>query len=247
MSLILEALKKAERQHRLGEVPGIGSSPIPDTAIPHRGRLILVIFGLALGMLLLGSYLGRPWSQLQPEPVPEPKVPTLPPLALPQQSQVVAPSQAPTELVPEPELVPKLEPEPEPATTMQPPVNPQQPVQQHAADPTPQAVAAVESKPKPEPAAEPEPVPARKVKPPPPPPPKQMSELPDGFVSNMPKLNIDIHSYDERPGRSYVLINMEKYHAGDYLAEGPLLSKILKDGVILEYMGERFILPIGNY
>jgi general secretion pathway protein B len=81
----------------------------------------------------------------------------------------------------------------------------------------------------------------------PPPMPKQMSELPDGFVSNMPKLNIDIHSFDERPGRSYVLINMEKYREGEYLAEGPLLYEILQEGVILEYMGERFILPIGNY
>ena len=74
-----------------------------------------------------------------------------------------------------------------------------------------------------------------------------MSELPDGFVSNMPKLNIDIHSFDERPERSYVLINMQKYREGEYLGEGPLLAKILRDGVILEYMGERFILPIGSY
>ena len=241
MSLILEALKKAERQHRLGEVPSIGSSPMTDGAIPHRGRMILVVVVLALGMLLLGSYLGKPWQHPEAEPVTQ--VPSLQTLPVPQQSQMVPPSRAPTEFA--------LKPEPEPTVVL--PASQPQSVQQRAVEPASEVVATadpvpIEAEPKPESVSEPAPIPApapaREIKPPPP---KQMSELPDGFVTNMPKLNIDIHSFDERPGRSYVLINMEKYHEGDYLAEGPLLTKILRDGVILEYMGERFILPIGNY
>ncbi|MDJ0808054.1 MAG: general secretion pathway protein GspB, partial [Gammaproteobacteria bacterium] len=76
---------------------------------------------------------------------------------------------------------------------------------------------------------------------------KRLNQLPAGFIDHLPKMNIDIHSYDKQRARSYVLINMEKYREGDYLAEGPLLSEILADGVVLEHMGERFILPIGNY
>ncbi|MEW8283151.1 MAG: general secretion pathway protein GspB [Candidatus Thiodiazotropha taylori] len=43
-----------------------------------------------------------------------------------------------------------------------------------------------------------------------------------------------------------MLVNMEKYREGDYLAEGPLLIEILPEGVVMEHMGERFIFPLGN-
>jgi len=79
-----------------------------------------------------------------------------------------------------------------------------------------------------------------------PPPARPLSEMPSGFIANLPTLNIDIHSYDKQPPKRYVLINMEKYREGDYLSEGPLLVEIRPDGVVLEHYGERFILPIGN-
>jgi general secretion pathway protein B len=84
------------------------------------------------------------------------------------------------------------------------------------------------------------------ARPTPPKPARALTELPSGFVANLPSLNIDIHSYDRQAEKRYVMINMEKYHEGDYLAEGPQLIEILTDGVILEHLGERFILPIGN-
>jgi general secretion pathway protein B len=70
--------------------------------------------------------------------------------------------------------------------------------------------------------------------------------MPAGFVANMPSINIDIHSYAKQPAKRYVLINMEKYREGDYLAEGPRVVEILPQGVVMEHMGEHFILPIGN-
>jgi general secretion pathway protein B len=220
----LEALKKAERQHRLGEVPGIGTAAMMEAPPRNRWLIILLLLGVAGGMLLLGIYLGRPGPEQTPATVQ------------------MAPSQP---LLPEP-LQPELRPQiqvesvesieqPEPVATME------TKQEKKVAPPAPEAQ--VES-----PVAS-EPVSIEPVAPPPEPPaaPKQMSELPDGFVSNLPKLNIDIHSFDERPARSYVLINMQKYREGEYLAEGPLLAEILRDGVILEYMGERFILPLGTY
>jgi hypothetical protein len=92
----------------------------------------------------------------------------------------------------------------------------------------------------------PDPDPVVEAPPLPPSPARPLSELPSGFVANLPSLNIDIHSYDQRPAKRYVLINLEKYREGDYLAEGPQLIEILTDGVVLEHLGERFILPIGN-
>jgi len=235
MSLILEALKKAERQHRLGEVPGIGSTSMTEETAPSRGRTFLLLLGVALGMLLLGAYLGRPGAPPQPEE--EAEVKSLPPLPAP-----LSPDPART---PEPPLPASVQ-VPSARLPVKPPAEVSEsrpeapPAVEQAAAPAPAAIVEAPSKPA---VVVPAPPPERHATPAP----KQMSELPDGFVSNMPTLNIDIHSFDERPGRSYVLINMEKYREGDYLAEGPLLSKILRDGVILEYMGERFILPIGNY
>jgi hypothetical protein len=78
-------------------------------------------------------------------------------------------------------------------------------------------------------------------------PPKPLHEMPSGFVANLPSLSIDIHSYDKRPAKRYVLINMEKYREGDYVSEGPRVLEILPQGAVLEHMGERFVLPIGNY
>jgi general secretion pathway protein B len=197
MSLILEALKKAERQHKLGEVPGIGAQPGAATPAGMRGLGWLMLILLAFVMLGLGFYLGgvrltapeagmadgtRADMESLSVQAPDPQ---------PQRSPPVA-------------LNPPLEVPPTPL-----PVTPESPP--------------------------PKPIPAR-----------TLSELPSGFLANLPSLNIDIHSYDQLPPKRYVLINMEKYQEGDYLTEGPQLIEILTDGVILEHMGERFILPIGN-
>jgi general secretion pathway protein B len=197
MSLILEALKKAERQHKLGEVPGIGieSTSAAPTGLRGLGWLMLIL--LAGIMLGLGLYLGGFRQSVAP---PQESIAPAP--------EVVQPSQT-LSAVPQPQIPPEPPPEPE------------------------------KSEPSPEVFYEP---PA----PPPPKPARPLSEMPSGFVANLPPLNIDIHSYDQHPAERYVLINMEKYHEGDYLTEGPQLVEILTDGVTLEHLGERFILPIGN-
>ena len=198
MSLILEALKKAERQHKLGDVPSISAQPVENRSGGMRGLGWLLLILLACVMLGLGAYLGG----LGRAPAPQ---------AEPRQSPV-------QESVPPRVAAPPAQTPPDPA-----PLEPAVPA-------TPPA---------PEPRLAPEP-------PPPPPPARPLSELPSGFVANLPSLNIDIHSYDQRSAKRYVLINLNKYREGDYLAEGPQLIEILPDGVVLEHLGERFILPIGN-
>jgi general secretion pathway protein B len=200
MSLILEALKKAERQHKLGEVPGIRAdvSPAPTSGLRGLGWLMLLLFaGIMLG---LGIYLGGGQPSLSDKAGEVPA-------DIPISRQEVPPAPAPA-----------IEPETPPA------------VASPAEEPVPPPVAEVKA-----PAKLPKPQPAR-----------PLSEMPSGFVVNLPSLNIDIHSYDKQASKRYVLINMEKYHEGDYLSEGPLLVEIRPDGVVLEHFGERFILPIGN-
>lgn len=197
MSLILEALKKAERQHKLGDVPSISAQPIERRGSGMRGLGWLMLILLAGVMLGLGVYLGGMGRSGQP----------------------VAPSsQAPLAESP-------------------PPVEAAPPVRQ------PVAPAPVEPAPKIE---TPPPQPVVQAPPPPPPPARPLSEMPGGFIASLPSLNIDIHSFDQNAAKRYVLINLNKYREGDYLAEGPQLIEVLPDGAVLEHLGERFILPIGN-
>jgi len=59
----------------------------------------------------------------------------------------------------------------------------------------------------------------------------------------LPELHLDVHVYATRPADRFVYINMRKYKEGNTLQEGPVLEKIRRDGVVLNYQGLRFVLP----
>jgi general secretion pathway protein B len=59
----------------------------------------------------------------------------------------------------------------------------------------------------------------------------------------LPDLHLDVHVYATNPADRFVYINMRKYHEGASLPEGPLIERIRRDGVVLNYQGLRFILP----
>lgn len=56
-------------------------------------------------------------------------------------------------------------------------------------------------------------------------------------------IHLDVHVYATRPADRFVYVNMRKYREGATLQEGPLLERIRRDGVILNYRGVRFLLP----
>lgn len=59
----------------------------------------------------------------------------------------------------------------------------------------------------------------------------------------LPDLHLDIHVYAENPAERFVFVNMSKYREKATLAEGPTITEISADGVILEYQGTDFLLP----
>jgi general secretion pathway protein B len=59
----------------------------------------------------------------------------------------------------------------------------------------------------------------------------------------LPELHLDVHVYATKPSDRFVYINMRKYHEGNTLQEGPVLERIRRDGVVLNYQGLRFVLP----
>jgi len=59
----------------------------------------------------------------------------------------------------------------------------------------------------------------------------------------LPELHLDVHVYGTKPAERFVYINMRKYHEGATLQEGPVIERIRRDGVVLNYHGLRFVLP----
>lgn len=59
----------------------------------------------------------------------------------------------------------------------------------------------------------------------------------------LPDLHLDIHVYSEQPAERFVFVNMNKYREHARLAEGPLVKEITPEGVVLEHVGNAFLLP----
>lgn len=70
-----------------------------------------------------------------------------------------------------------------------------------------------------------------------------LDTLPTAFQQSLPALHLDVHGYASNPADRFVVINMQRYVAGDTLKEGPRVVAITAQGVILEYNGTRFLLP----
>lgn len=70
-----------------------------------------------------------------------------------------------------------------------------------------------------------------------------LNALPVNVRARLPRLHVDIHAWSEVPQARFVLINLRRYQEGDRLQEGPMLRRILPDGVVLEADGLLFSLP----
>jgi general secretion pathway protein B len=70
-----------------------------------------------------------------------------------------------------------------------------------------------------------------------------MSEVNLTGAQALPELHLDVHVFATKPSDRFVYINMRKYHEGNALQEGPVLERIRRDGVVLNYQGVRFVLP----
>jgi general secretion pathway protein B len=59
----------------------------------------------------------------------------------------------------------------------------------------------------------------------------------------LPDLHLDIHVYSEHPADRFIFVNMSKYREQGILTEGPVVREITPEGVILEHLGNGFLLP----
>lgn len=59
---------------------------------------------------------------------------------------------------------------------------------------------------------------------------------------NVPHMHVDIHVFSGDPGERFVFINMRRYNEGQATQEGPRVERITRDGVVMDYQGQRFFL-----
>ena len=243
MSFILDALKKSEtdrqRQNRLE------SAYIPDSnQKPGNSRwLTVAVVLLAVNVLVLTIVLLRPANEQPAQPV-EQQIP--PSSAQPAESAPTPVEQEPSfrEMVSEAKRVQQTAPQPAqsaPQTVQQPPVTTSEPVAS-----TQQPAQTYEAP------AETFEAPAETFQPPPPATAGTASEAAiyktfnearaEGLI-DIPDLRIDIHVYADSPTDRFVFINMNRYKERSTLSEGPVVTEIVPEGVVMEYGGTRFLLP----
>lgn len=62
-------------------------------------------------------------------------------------------------------------------------------------------------------------------------------------AQSLPDLHLDVHVFATQARERFVYINMRKYKEGATLQEGPLVTHIRRDGVVLDFHGLKFLLP----
>jgi general secretion pathway protein B len=80
------------------------------------------------------------------------------------------------------------------------------------------------------------------------PPPSQervmtLDELRLAGAIQLPELHLDIHVYADEPAERFVFVNMNKLREGSRLDEGPVVSEITPEGVVMQHQGRTFLLP----
>ena len=263
MSLILDALRRAESERRSGEAPGIHELPAAEAA-PRHGLHPAWLAVAAAAAFLLAMLL---WPRTPPSRTEPVAAVTPAPAAVPAASALPERAPAPTRPVVSRPSVRSLDdlmpapPEPAapPADEARKPAAVTRPARAApTADTPPPASAAPADTPVDAPRA----TPAELASPAAPTgdagietrptqlPPDMLIEgpsvtplvdMPADYRSDFPRIRVDVHVYDEEPARRFVLLNLKRYREGDRTAEGLQISEIQPRAIVFSYRGERVL------
>ena len=281
MSLILDALKRAERERRADPMPGV---ELPAISPQRRRRLWQrIALGLLLAVVALivlavtvrlvrGKRASQPVAMRTLPPKPSPQLPQQAPpqtgslLARPAPESPPAAAPAAPAPAPRPTVIPGTEsvssldelsePEPPPPAVVLPgsQPKPQAYTNPSAAAPPPEPSAApadTPAEPAAQPAAQPEAAPQPGERGVPQSltqqaPLRKLREMPPEFRADFPPLNVQVHNYEREAAKRFVIVNDRRYHEGENLAEGPHLTEIVKDGMVLEFRGEKLLYSLNR-
>ncbi|MEY4685859.1 MAG: hypothetical protein RLZ25_2318 [Pseudomonadota bacterium] len=242
MSIILDALKKSERERQAGQVPGM-SEVVNETSIARPRWIPWVVAMLVLlNVGGIGYWLYRDKASKPPVPsqvsavsgeIVMPQKEGLP-VAVPQvQAPLtdVRPPVEPVQVIPPPEPVQQR-----PAIAMpehlMPPANPTRGATEED-DPV-DAELEAEGGTKSEtlmprsPAGSGLPM---------------INDMPEAFRSRIPSFRITMFAFSENPQDRFIIVNMKKLVAGDVLPGGVLLIEIRAENLVGELDGQKFLIP----
>jgi general secretion pathway protein B len=217
MSYILEALKKAQAERQLGEVPSVHAPAMQVGAdAPASGKLkkpmVAAMAVMASVIVALLALVWRKGEAPQPAPSNAPVMAALPVAPAPAPVTVASPAIAPQAAVPSAPLAP-VEAKPLPAAA------PQMPAV--AVAPAPASV--------PAPAQEEVTQTAR--------------DLPEPIQRSLPPIVVGGYIYSKDPADRLLLIDKVLRHEGEEVAPGLVLEKLLPKSAVFSFKGYRYRVP----
>jgi general secretion pathway protein B len=222
MSFILDALKKSESERQRQNIPGMMETVIvrPRSRLPAWAIALCALLAvnlIALVFVLMRGYFAAPRMQTPPEQASSQSRPKTPPAAT---AGHFSPLDTPTVYAPEIPVTAAPGPPAAAARPVTPGSSGVHAVRRH--DPV---LADEDYK-----SDDAEVLPT-------------INEINLTGANALPELHLDVHVFATRSSERFVFVNMRKYHEGATLEEGPVIERIRRDGVILNYRGVRFLLP----
>jgi len=235
MSYILDALKKAESERKLGSVPNVYATAPDAVATPDDQSWRKWLPWLLAASILIVALFGLAWFQpwRQPAPVvsnPAPAAIVAAPVAV-EKPAVATPPVAveakPPQIAAPPISTPALQ---KPVKPAKPPVSeqtaPSMASRHEVATPPVAAAPAKEA------TAVAAPNEDNSV--------GTVRDLPQTIQSELPAIVVNGYIYAKSPAERSVLINQKLLHEGDQIAPQLVLEKMLPKGAILNYKGYRY-------
>ena len=73
--------------------------------------------------------------------------------------------------------------------------------------------------------------------------PLPLAMLPPQATAGLPQLTLELHVYSPDPTQRAVFINGRRYLEGETTLEGADVVSISSEGAVMNYRGQRFLLP----
>lgn len=242
MSDILDALRRAERERRLGQTPTVESlsyplSPPVRRRKPGAAWLLAALTGVitvaAVTVLLVQRQAPPAESGTEPAAsAPAVTVAAVPPPALPS-VQTTPAQEAPA--IEDGETLGSLEDlEPTEGESAEPETDPAPPLRSIQLHPEDIAATATPEEP------------ATVVEPPPSAPPAVplLRDMPPAYRTQFPAITLDVHVHHAEPARRWIMVNGQRYRELEALPSGPRIVEITAEGVVFDYQGAKVLFPV---
>lgn len=238
MSIILEALRKSERERQAGQVPGMAQVVLDSGSRRSRWLPWLVVTLVAINAGGVGYWLYQSHRTQGTDSPPHVALPNSPPSAQARDVGVASTIPLPDATPPPSAMAPPMayEASPRPAYPMPEHLLPPANVGSMREDEDDPVDAELEAEGEASITDKRQMAHSRQGLP-------RLSELPEAIQQRVPSFKITMFAYSENPQERFIIVNMKKYSAGDVLPGGVLLIEIRAEDLVAEMDGQKFLIP----